>query len=214
MSYDAQYSKTKDVFGRAPAEILREHVSLLSRDCPILDVGAGQGRNTLFAAREGLRVDAIDPSAVAIDTIRPVVEAEPLPVRTYCCGFETFSPQVDSYSGILLLGVIQILCRDSIDLLVGFGERWLQPGGLLLVTAFTTADASYADCTRDWRAIGPNSFTDESGDVRTYLEPRELMTLFSGYEAVHYWEGLGREHRHGEGPMQRHAMVEAVLRRR
>ena len=51
------------------------------------------------------------------------------------------------------------------------------------------------------------------GTVRTYLEPGELPKLFRGFSVVHYEERLGPEHRHGDGPPERHALAEAVMRR-
>jgi hypothetical protein len=30
---------------------------------------------------------------------------------------------------------------------------------------------------------------------------------------LHHWEGMGPEHRHGDSPMERHAMTEVVFQR-
>jgi hypothetical protein len=49
---------------------------------------------------------------------------------------------------------------------------------------------------------------------RTYLEPGELRSLFSDWQVVDSWEGLGPEHRHGTGPVERHGLAEAVFRKR
>ncbi len=213
MSYDEQYSQTKDVFGREPERILAAFESRLDRNHPVLDIGTGQGRNSLFLARRGFRVDAIDPSAVAVDALRAVAKTEQLPLRAFACGFDSFTPEVDSYGGVLLFGLVQILSRAAIDSLVGSIGRWLAPGGLLFVTAFTTADDSYARYPGDWDTVGRHSFANGRGDVRTFLEPGELPTLFPGFETEHHWEGMGSEHHHGDGAMERHAMAEAVLRR-
>ncbi len=42
---------------------------------------------------------------------------------------------------------------------------------------------------------------------------RATSGLFVKLEVVHTWEGLGQEHRHGDGPTERHGLAEAVLRR-
>jgi len=34
------------------------------------------------------------------------------------------------------------------------------------------------------------------------------------FEVIHSWEGLGHEHRHGDGPLERHGLAAAVFRRR
>ena len=207
MDYDKEYRQTKEVFGHAPEALLQKWESRISRDHPVLDIGAGQGRNTLYLARKGFRLDAIDPSTVAIDTIRDVANTERLSVRVYACGFDTFAPEVDSYSAILVFGLIQILPWESIHQLVRLIDRRLDPAGLVFATAFTTVDDSYARHAHDWTTVGCNSFQSPDGDVRTYLKPGELPTLFRDYDVLHHWEGQGPEHRHGDGPLQRHALV-------
>lgn len=211
--FDEQYRKTKDVFGAAPEEILVECAPMIPRDRAVLDVGAGQGRNTLFLARKGLTVDAIDPSSVATETVTAIAESEQLSVRATTCTYDDFRPPVDAYGAILVFGLIPILSRDAIDRLVGFVDRWLHPGGLLFITGFTTGDDSCARYAREGRSVGRNSFANQQGGVRTYLEPDELPTLFPRYEVVRHREGLGPEHRHGDGPIERHALDQAVLQR-
>ena len=213
MSFEERYRTTKDVFGSEPEQLLQTYHASIDRSRAVLDVGAGQGRNALFLARNGFRVDAIEPAPAGVQALRAAAEAERLPVRCFTCGFEDFSPQVDSYSAILLFGMIPVLPWDSIASLVGFVECWLHPGGLVFVSGFTTADDSYARRAREGSPVGRHSFSDPLGEVRTYLEPEQLLTLFPGYEAVHYWEGVGPEHHHGDGRMHRHALFEAVLRR-
>jgi cyclopropane fatty-acyl-phospholipid synthase-like methyltransferase len=178
-----------------------------------LDIGAGQGRNAFFLAREGFMVDAIDPSKVAIETISALAISESLPIRAYPCGFSEFVPQTDFYSGILIFGLIQILTWGDIGLLREKIKHWTHTGSLVFITGFTVADASFARYSQVWKMIGKNSFSDEHGDLRTYLEAGEILDLFKEYEVVYHWEGMGPEHRHGNNPIERHAMSEVVLQK-
>jgi tellurite methyltransferase len=213
MNYDETYGRFEDFFGTEPTEILVRYCDLLRKDAPVLDVGAGQGRNSLFLARKGFHVDAIDPSKVSVEAVSLAATKESLPVRAHLCGFETFAPDVDSYSGILLFGLLQILSRQSLDLLRKKVTRWTAERSLLFVTAFTTGDPSYRRSLDGLEGVGKNSFVDGEGNVRTYLEPGEILTLFPGFTAVYHHEGMGAEHTHGGRPPHRHYSVEAVLRR-
>jgi tellurite methyltransferase len=213
VGYDEEYRKTEDYFGPGATSILRKHYHLIGKDRPVLDIGAGQGRNTLFLARKRFRVDAIDPSQVAIDTIDEIAAKENIPVRTYCCNCEDFVPEADSYSAILIFGLLQILTRESIDLLLEGIGAWTDKGSLVFTTAFTTADPRYPEHCQDCQSIGKNSFLDEDGDIFTYLEPDEIKRLLSGYEVIHHREGMSPKHRHGDGPMEQHGVVEAIFKR-
>jgi tellurite methyltransferase len=213
MTYDEAYRRTKHYFGVGAASILKKHCHLLSKARPILDIGVGQGRNALFLARKGYAVEAMDTSEVAVDTVAAIAAKERLPIHTSHCSFDGFRPGVDYYSGVLLFGIIQDLSRDSINLLTEKIRTWTKKGSLVFVSAFTTADPSYVERSRKWREIGMNSFSDEGGKIATYLEPGEVVRLFSGFKVIHHWEGLGPEHSHGDEPPEQHGSVEAVFQR-
>ena len=210
MDYDEAYRGTAGFFGTEPEEILKAHIGALDRAGRVLDVGAGQGRNSLFLARKGVSVDAVDPSAVAVEILSSAAKRENLPLRAHRCGFEDFDPQIP-YGAVLLFGLIPELPRDSIRLLLQKVDKWTVAGSLAFATAFTTDDPAFAGHSVEWQILGENSFTDGTGTIRTYLRPGEMLGLFHRWKALCYWEGLGPTHRHGDGPAERHAKVEAVF---
>jgi tellurite methyltransferase len=213
VDYNRAYRSSDHFFGIEPEPILKEYYTRLRRDGRVLDIGVGQGRNTLFLARKGFPVDCIDPSTVALETVSAIASGEALPVRTYRCGFETFVPDADSYSGILIFGLIQTLRRESVGLLVDKAEEWTTDGSLVFVTAFTTADPSYEQVSTSWRRAGRNCFTDGAGEFRTYLESGEILTLFHQFQVLYHWEGIGPQHRHGDRPPHRHGSARVVFDR-
>jgi SAM-dependent methyltransferase len=213
--FDAIYRRSADYFGERPEEILVAHIDEIDRNRPALDVGAGQGRNALFLAEHGISVDAIDPSAEAVAAVIKLAKERNLPIRAIENGFEEFDPGAgfESYGTICLFGLIQIIEWRAIEILCERVNSWSALGTVIFLTAFTTEDPMFETCAQYWREIGKNSYADESGAVRTYLDPGEAPSLFTGFEIIHHWEGLGPEHRHGDGPIQRHGLVEAVLKR-
>ena len=95
-------------------------------------------------------------------------------------------------------------------------SQWTDRGGVVFATTHTTDDVGCVARTRapgDWQIIEPGSFRLPDGNVRTYLVPGELVTSFAPLEVVDSWEGLGPEHRHGDGPPERHAIARAVFRK-
>jgi SAM-dependent methyltransferase len=211
--YDKAYRATPDYFGTDPVGILRDYCHLLGTDRPVLDIGVGQGRNALFLARRGYRVDGIDPSRTAVQTVDEVARDETLPVRLFQCGFEDFESDVDWYSGVLALGLIQTLPRSSIAQLTGRLREWTRGGSVIFITAFTTEDPWLRHVPRGWRPVDRNCYSDDAGHFRTYLDRGELLDLFPGCDVIYHWEGLGPLHRHGEGAAHHHGSVRVVLRR-
>jgi len=195
--FDQLYGRVTDAFGAEADPLLVEHVGLLDQALPVLDVGAGQGRNALFLARRGFAVDAIDPSPVAVEQLAKLARAAGLEIRARVAGFEAFEPIVERYGAVLLLGLLQILTRDQIALLRARLEDWTGSGALLVVTSFTRLDPGFG----------------KSRVVLTHLEPGELPALFPGWSVLLFDEGWGPEHNHGEGEPHRHHLARAVLRR-
>jgi 2-polyprenyl-3-methyl-5-hydroxy-6-metoxy-1,4-benzoquinol methylase len=211
MDFDTAYASSGAYFGERPERTLLRHAHLLDPSLPVLDLGCGQGRNTLWLARKGFRVEAVDPSAEAIRAVKDTCRNEALQV---VCRRSTFQAlAIGMFGGVLAFGLIPILERRQIELLTGRIRAWTAPGGLAWLTAFTTRDPAYPALVRQASCIGRGSFRRADGTVRTYLDPGELRGAFGGWEILHTWEGLGPEHRHGNGPLERHALAELVVRR-
>jgi tellurite methyltransferase len=201
--WNQNYRETPNVFGADPAPILERHADLIDGETPILDVGCGQGRNSLFLARRGHEVLALDPSTVAVEQTGSTAEAEGLRITTQVGFMDDVHRPEGGFGAIMVFGLIPILTRAEINNMVASIERLIAPGGLLFITAFTTEDPKFTS--------GGQSAVYRHG-TRTYLELGELRSLFSGWEVIEYWEGLGPEHRHGDGPVERHGLAEAVFR--
>lgn len=213
MSYDDIYTSNKNYFGEEPESILRRYYNEIDKSKPVLDIGAGQGRNTFFLARKGYVVDAIDSSKVGTEIISTTAIHDKLHIHAYQSDFKEFTPKTDFYSGILIFGLIQVLSWDNIVLLREKVKKWTQKGSILFITGFTTADAFFIQYSQTWKVIGKNSFADKQKNIHTYLETGEILDLFNNYEVIYHWEGMGPEHKHGNNPIERHAIFKVVLRR-
>ena len=213
--FDRAYAATPALFGDAPERLLVTHVGEIPRGGLALDVGAGQGRHALFLARDGFRVDALDPSAEALAAVSHAAAAAGLGERiaTIRGGFDAVRAPEGGYAAVLLFGLVPLLEWREIARLQSAVGRWLAPGGLCLLTAFTSDDPGHAGWAAAGRAIGPHSYLRPDGTLRTFLAPGQAPSLFPDLAIEHHWEGLGAEHRHGDGAPERHALVELVARR-
>lgn len=65
-SWDMRYANKAYLFGKEPSHFLTERLSYFQPGQVALLVADGEGRNSVYLARQGLRVHAVDGSTVAL----------------------------------------------------------------------------------------------------------------------------------------------------
>ena len=211
-NYDATYAQ-ENYFGLEPSPLLAKYVEWIPARARVLDIGAGQGRNTLPLARQGCEVTALDPSAVALATIAQQAGQENLTIDCVQQGFLKYEP-LRVFDTILCFGLMQMLTYQDCASLVTRLHQWLRPGGSLFLTAWHVNDPSFERLVAQWERLGIRSFRSPDGEqYRLFLEKGEILKLFFRWQPVHHWEGLGPLHSHGDGPDEQHGDIECVLTR-
>ena len=123
----------------------------------ILDVGAGQGTQSIRLARAGHQVLAVEPDpdmraafAAALDAERAEVR-DRVTVRAGSVGSLELVTGGQMYDAVLLLGVLMYL-QASGPVIAELAAR-VAPGGFLALAARTTTSALWRPAARqDWRA--------------------------------------------------------------
>ncbi|MEI9937823.1 MAG: class I SAM-dependent methyltransferase [Pseudomonadota bacterium] len=144
-------NRTPPLFGKHPDAKIFELARALGApaEVPILDIGAGTGRNTLPLSRAGFPTDAVElaPSLAAI--LREEAAKEALPVKVF--EGDVFDPNLGlapGYYRILLLAeVVASHFRTAGELRALFqvAAKLLPQGGLLVFSAFLSSDGYKPD---------------------------------------------------------------------
>ena len=211
MTYDDDYLKAVSFFGTKPESILTRFFDRLGEKSLVLDVGAGQGRNSIFLATNLLSIHALEPSKVAADALRRTAAESDLDITVFPENFETFKRPQMAYEGIMVFGLIPDLTWTSINTLLEKIDDWSKPGTIVWLTGFTTLDPGFQFYRKNWKEVSPNSVSGPNGRIRTYLETDQILTLFPKHTVLHHWERLGPLHSHGDGEIEQHGMFEVVL---
>lgn len=183
--WENTFAETEDLFGADPAEPARIAAALFQKEGKkrILELGGGQGRDTLFFARSGFHVVALDYSDRSVATIREKAlklglseqvtavrhdVREPLPFAD-----ESFDA---GYSHMLYC---MALTTAELEQLSAEILRVLRPGGLNIYTVRHTGDAHYgAGIPR-----GEDLF-EVGGFIVHFFSREKVAHLAKGYELV------------------------------
>jgi SAM-dependent methyltransferase len=132
-----------------------------------LDVGMGQGRNTIFLAQQGWDAVGFDPAERAVAAAQEQAAKLGVKMTTVIAGSENFA-WGDSQWDLIVLSYVSL--REIVPDVV----RALKPGGMVVVEGF------HRDATRT-NSIGGGVVFDSN----------ELLRLFSGLRVIRYEDTMG-----------------------
>ncbi len=173
---DENYFTEKYGLTRTHSEVLA--AAALVPPGKTLDLGCGNGRNSLYLAANGYSVTAWDknPMSIAnIERIKAAEELENLEIATVDLNALSFEGE---YDFILSTVVMMFLEPQTIPGLIANMQRTTVPGGYNLIVA--AMDTDDFPCTVGF------PFAFKAGELAEY---------YSGWEVVKYNEDVGELHR-------------------
>lgn len=130
------------LFGTEPNAYLARHAGLFVPGSRALCVADGEGRNSVFLARRGVRVDAFDIAARGVEKARKLAAQAGVPVdyRVFDCDAVRW-PQA-LYDGIAAI-FIQFADPPMRARLFAAMAGALRPGGVLVLQGYTPQQLQY-----------------------------------------------------------------------
>lgn len=190
MNYNKIYKKYKNVWGKFSNNLLQVFWRKIKPGSSFLDLGCGQGRDSLFMARKGFKVTSVDSSNEAIHGLNLIAKKNNLNIQTICKNIEKFEVEDNKYSIINIFDTLHFLeKKDALKLIRQVKEN-IKDGGLLIISDFTTKDVLFKK--------GKNK-------TKAFFRPKELLKLFFDFNVLLYKEfsiidsghpGLKQPHRH------------------
>ena len=173
---DENYFTDKYGITRTHSEVL--HAATLIAPGKALDLGCGNGRNSLYLAANGFDVTAWDKNPASISNLERIRQAEGLEnLRTAIKDLNALSFDGE-YDFILSTVVMMFLEAKTIPGLIANMQRCTRPGGYNLIVA--AMDTDDFPCTVGF----PFAF-----------KPEELRNYYAGWALLKYNEDVGELHR-------------------
>lgn len=183
-------------FSKGPTVDVNEYYAIFPPDSLVLDVGCGEGRNSIFMAKLGHTVDGFDISENGIAKAREAAKAVGVEVNFFCCDLGGFEFEKD-YDVILSHGVLHLPQKEVRDRFILKMQEHTKPGGYNAVGIFTNRLPATPDNA---------PFTHSLFDVG------ELPAKYQGWEIVHHLEGTFKD-THPGGIHHEHAFERVIARK-
>jgi SAM-dependent methyltransferase len=140
--WDQRFSGDDYLFGREPNEYLRSKAPLLPAGGRVLSVADGEGRNSVWLARQGLKVQAFDISEVGVAKARLLASEAGVSVDYTVADCEQYNWTAQSHDGVVAV-FIQFADPELRARLFANMVRALKPGGVLILQGYTPRQLEY-----------------------------------------------------------------------
>lgn len=180
--WDEVFSKEKAFFGEEPSDFARKSLELFRREGvqSVLELGCGQGRDTFFFARNGLRVTALDYAETAVAAIREKAAAAGLLSSIVAQAHDVRQPLPFPDASFDACYSHMLLCMElstaEIAYILGEIHRVLRPGGIVLYSVRSSFDKHYRAGTHIREAI-----YEIGGFTVHFFTEEKIRTLTKGY---------------------------------
>jgi SAM-dependent methyltransferase len=170
--WDSIYSRSRFVYGKAPSSFLSQNYAFIPMGSKVLDVGMGEGRNSVFLAKRGYKVIGADISSVAIKKAQVLAKEFSVDLQTVTANLKEYEFDKGSFDAIICFYFVD---RSLLKKL----KKWLRPGGVIIYEGFSIKQ----------RAVDKKPM-----EVEEYLQTAELLELFNDFQILKFEEPLHLEH--------------------
>lgn len=183
--WETTFSQKDDMFGDGPSEPARKAVEVFKNEgkSMILELGAGQGRDTIFFAQANFRVCALDYSQPGIDAIDEKARRLGFTqsITTKCHDIREPLPFDDgSFDGCFShMLYCMALATSELEFLSDEIRRVLGPGGLNIYTARHTGDAHFGTGVHHGEDLW-----EVAGFIVHFFNREKVLHLAKGFEIV------------------------------
>lgn len=201
--WEKSYRNTMQLWGPNPEPRLMQYFDLIKIG-NVLDLGIGEGRNSIPFAFSGFNIDGVDISETAVNRCREKFDKLNSTINLVNSDLRNYHIKKDNYTLIIAANTLNFFKKPEIDLIIEKAKAGLQEGGMLYLSVFSVLDPNYKSSTPSRKQTEKNTFYIEERDSNVhYFTQEEVTEYFSDlklmclYEGIEYDGGHGSPHYHG-----------------
>lgn len=190
IDFDYFYSEQKSYFGIEPSDGL---VDMLKK-YPVtvgnaLDIGAGEGRNSIYLSQLGFKVTSIEPT---FDGANKIIErAKELNLKINVINNDYLGDTTNEKYDFIIAGTsLDHMDKDYLDKAIIKLKNSLNINGLVYIVVFTQDDPGYL---KDL-----DNASECASFIKHYFSKNELRDYFNDFDILYYNEYIKPDNSHGK----------------
>lgn len=179
-----------------PDPLVKKALSFIKSGKSLLDVGCGEGADSVFFAKKGFQVLAIDNDNTYLNRFRAFKKDLLLPnISIRNCDVINYKYLQDHYDVINCLLVGCCMKRSEFEQMLTSIKQAVKPKGVIIMSLRNYLDPEFEEYSSTEKMIEPNTFLkkDDCCKIRYYIERGRLRNLFADFEIHFYFEGLSAD---------------------
>lgn len=141
--WDARYAGADYIFGTEPNAFLASNAGLIQQGMRALAVADGEGRNSVWLAKQGARVHAVEVSPIALEKARALAQTRGVTIQFEEANLLDWHWPEAEYDLVVAI-FIQFASPAQREHIIAGIRRALKPGGLLILQGYTPKQIEFA----------------------------------------------------------------------
>lgn len=189
-----------------PDPLVKKAIPYLPRGKQLLDVGCGEGADSVFFAKRGFTVTAIEKNKDYIKRFRQYCKNEKLStISILHRDVVNYRYPRNRFDVMICLLVLCCMKRSDFEKMVKPLKRSIKPGGIIIMSSRNYLDPEMKDYLHTEKMIEPNTFRtkEDSCKFLYFIEKNRLRDVFRDFQIPYYREGFapckyGEHSKHGD----------------
>lgn len=152
-----------------------------------LDIGAGTGRNSLFLAKKGFVVEAIDKSNRKLKIFKKYIKEENIKnIKIKKINILKFHFKKNKYNLIIACYSLDFFKKSEVKFLIKKIKQSLSKKGIIFLSVFSTKENSYKLAKQKLKEIEKRTFYfPKIKGYRNFFTKSELKNYFSNFKILY-----------------------------
>lgn len=185
--WEKEYKNKKYYWGLKPNPTLKKNIHLIPKG-KALDIGAGEGKNSIFLAKNGFEVEAIDRIAEGLKKCKKLAENYKLPIKTKVCDMRKFDFGKNRYSLVVSSAALDFLKKTEIESIINKIKKSLISDGFIYLLVFSEKDPLHQKIKKSaLEEIEKNTYyLPKYKTYRHFFTKEEIKKSFNDFKIIYF----------------------------